>query len=322
MNYRTLGKSGLRISEVGFGAWGIGKSSWVGAEDDESLRALNLAIDRGINFIDTAMGYGNGHSERLVGELIKSRSETIHVATKVSPINLKWPAVAGTPVEEGFTAEHIMKCAENSLRNLGLETIDVLQTHVWLDSWSGEGDWLDAVVKLKEQGKIRAFGISINDHEADNAIKALESGVIDTVQFIYNIFDQTPEEKLLPACIKHNVGTIIRVPLDEGGLTGNVGPDTTFPEGDFRNGYFRDDRKQEVYDRVKAIAGDLDASMEQLPEIALRFILSHPGVSTVIPGMLRSREVEMNCALGDGRGLPEEQVQKLKKHAWFRNFYK
>lgn len=322
MNYRTLGKTGIRISEIGFGAWGIGKTSWVGAEDDESLRCLHTAIDQGLNFIDTAMGYGNGHSERLVGQAVRSRSETIHIATKVSPMNLKWPAVPGTPVREAFTAQHMMECAENSLRNLGVETIDVLQTHVWLDDWTHAGDWLEAVVKLKEQGKIRAFGISINDHEADNALEVIETGVVDTVQFIYNIFDQTPEEKLLPACLKHNVGTIIRVPLDEGGLTGRITPDTEFPEGDFRNGYFRNNRKQEVYERVAAIAEDLGIPVEAMPETALRFILSHPGVSTVIPGMMRLREVEMNCATGDGRGLPAEQLRKLKDHAWYRNFYR
>ncbi|TLS53683.1 aldo/keto reductase [Paenibacillus antri] len=322
MHYRVLGKSGLRISEVGFGAWGIGKTSWVGAEDDESLRSLHLAIDLGLNFIDTAMGYGNGHSERLVGEVVKSRSEEIYVATKVSPINLKWPAPAGTAVQDAFTKEHMIACAENSLRNLGTETIDLLQTHVWLDDWTDQGDWLEGVERLKEQGKIRAFGISINDHDADNALQAIRSGVVDAVQFIYNVFDQAPEEKLLPLCMEMNVGTIVRVPLDEGGLTGQVRPDTTFPEGDFRNGYFRDDRKREVFERVTAIADDLGATLERTPEIALRFILSHPGVSTVIPGMLRRREVEMNCALGDGRGLPEEQVRKLKKHAWPRNFYK
>jgi aryl-alcohol dehydrogenase-like predicted oxidoreductase len=322
MNNRALGRTGLQISEIGFGAWGIGKTSWVGADDEESLRSLNLAIDNGLNFIDTAMGYGNGHSERLVGEIVKSRSETIYVATKVSPINLKWPAIAGTPVEQGFTAAHITECVEQSLRNLGTETIDVLQFHVWLDEWTGQGDWLEGIEKLKKQGEIRFFGLSLNDHEADNGIQAIKTGAVDTVQFIYNLFDQEPEKKLLPVCMEHNVGTIIRVPLDEGGLTGNVKPDTVFPDGDFRNGYFRDARKQQVYDRIQAIAEELNVPIEQMPEIALRFLLSHPGVSTVIPGMLRRREVEMNCAMGDGKGLPQDQVEKLKKHAWFRNFYK
>lgn len=322
MHYRTLGKTGLRISEVGFGAWAIGKSSWIGAEDDESLKALHAAIDGGVNFIDTAMGYGNGHSEKLVGQVVRSRSERIHVATKVSPINLKWPAADGTPVNEGFTAAHVIACAEASLHRLGVEAIDVLQFHVWIDEWAREGDWLEGIVKLKEQGKIRSFGISLNDHQAENGLKLIESGVVDTVQFIYNIFDQTPEEKLLPACAKHNVGTIVRVPLDEGGLTGRITPATTFPDRDFRNGYFRDNRKREVFDRVQAIASDLGIATEQMPEAALRFVLSHPAVSTVIPGMLTSREAEMNCALADGKGLPPEQVAKLRKHKWFRNFYK
>jgi aryl-alcohol dehydrogenase-like predicted oxidoreductase len=322
MNYRTLGKTGLKISEVGFGAWGIGKSSWVGAEDDESLRALNLAIDHGLNFIDTAMGYGDGHSESLVGQLVQSRSERIYVATKISPINKKWPAVHGSHVNEGFTAEHVIACTEASLKRLGVETIDLQQFHVWMDDWTGEGDWLEGIVKLKEQGKIQHFGVSINDHESENVVKLIKTGMVDAVQLIYNVFDQTPEDTLLPLCMQYNVGTIIRVPLDEGGLTGRITPETTFSEGDFRNGYFRDERKQEVFDRVNSITADLGIQTNEMAETALRFILSHPAVSVVIPGMLKSWEVEQNCALGDGKGLAADKLAKLKNHAWFRNFYK
>lgn len=322
MFYRTLGRTGLRISEVGFGAWGIGRANWIGAEDDESLRALNRAIDLGCNFIDTALGYGGGHSERLVGQVVRSRSETVYVATKIPPKNGLWPARPGIPSSETFPADHIIACTEQSLTNLGLDTIDVQQFHVWSDEWIGEGDWLEAVRKLKEQGKIRCFGISINDHEPANALKLIETGVVDTVQVIYNMFDQSPEEELLPACERHNVGVIVRVALDEGGLTGRITPESTFPEGDFRNHYFAGDRKKEVYERVQRIAADLGIGLDGMPEAALRFVLSHPAVSTVIPGMRSVRNVERNMAVGDGKGLPPEQAAKVKKHRWIRNFYR
>lgn len=321
MNYRLLGKTALRVSEIGYGAWGIGKSMWIGASDEASMRALNRSIDLGVNFIDTALGYGEGHSERLVGQLIKERSETIYVATKIPPKNRRWPAPAGVPAAETFPAAHIVACTEESLRHLALETIDVQQFHVWSDEWVGQGDWLEAIQKLKDQGKIRFFGVSINDHQPQNAVRLIETGTVDTVQVIYNIFDQSPEDELLPACERHRIGVIVRVALDEGALTGKITPETTFAEGDFRNRYFRGDRKQQVYERVQRIASDLGIPLEQMPQTALRYVLSHPAVSTVIPGMRSVQNVETNCAVGDGRGLPKPMVEKLKAHRWVRNFY-
>ena len=195
------------------------------------------------------------------------------------------------------------------------------QFHVWQDDWVGHGDWLEAVEDLKREGKIRSFGVSINDHQASNALRLIETGAVDTVQVIYNVFDQSPEDELLPACLKHGVGVKVRVPFDEGSLTGRITPETTFEEGDFRNHYFRGERKQEVYDRVRAIVSELGASEDEIAEIALRYILSHPAVSTVIPGMRSVRNVERNMAVGDGQGLAEEQVRVLKNYRWDRNFY-
>lgn len=321
MNYRKLGRTGLEVSEIGYGAWGIGKSQWMGAEDDESLRALDRAIDLGLNFIDTALGYGNGHSERLVGQVVRGRSETVHVATKIPPKNMTWPAPSGLHPDETFPAEHVRECTEKSLANLGFDTIDVQQFHVWQDEWVGEGDWLEAVEELKREGKIRSFGVSINDHQPANAIKLIETGAVDTVQVIYNLFDQSPEDELFPACIEHDIGVIVRVPFDEGALTGTITPETTFDEGDFRNDYFRGDRKKEVRDRVLAIEGELGITDDDMAEVALRYVLSHPAVSTVIPGMRSVRNVERNMRVGDGRGLPDEQVERLKAHRWVRNFY-
>jgi aryl-alcohol dehydrogenase-like predicted oxidoreductase len=322
MNQRPLGRTGFQVSEIGYGAWGIGKSMWLGAEDDESLAALNRAVDLGVNFIDTALAYGDGHSEQLVGQLAREREERIVVATKIPPKNKRWPAPSGIDPDEAFPADYVRECTETSLRNLGLETIDVQQFHVWSDDWVGRGSWLDGIEALKSEGKIRAFGVSINDHQPANAIKLIESGAVDTVQVIYNVFDQAPEDELLPACQQHDIGVIARVPFDEGALTGRIGPDTEFPDGDFRNHYFSGDRKQQVADHVQAILDDLGVERDQLAEVALRYILSHPAVSTVIPGMRTIRNVERNAATGDGRGLPAEQVEALKPHRWIRDFYR
>jgi aryl-alcohol dehydrogenase-like predicted oxidoreductase len=321
MNYRKLGKTELSISEIGYGAWGIGKTGWIGASDEESLKAVNRSIDLGLNFIDTALAYGQGHSEKLVGQVIKERSETIYVATKIPPKNGQWPAQSGVSVEKTFPASHVISSTEESLKNLGLESIDVQQFHVWSDEWVDQGDWLTAIQKLKQQGKIKHFGVSINDFQPENAIKLIETGVLDTVQVIYNIFEQTPEDRLFPACEQHQVGVIVRVALDEGGLTGKITPDTTFEASDFRNRYFRGDRKQQVYDRVQKIASDLQITLDEVAETALRYVLSHPAVSTVIPGMRTVRNVERNCQVGDGQGLPKDQLNKLKAHRWVRNFY-
>jgi len=321
MNYRKLGNTGLEVSEIGYGAWGIGKDAWLGAEDDESLKALNRAIDLGLTFIDTALAYGDGHSERLVGQVMKDRTETIRVATKIPPKNRIWPAPEGLSPDEAFPADYVRKCTEESLKNLGVDTLDVQQFHVWQDEWVGDGSWREAVEELKDEGKIRNFGVSINDHQPENALRLVQTGLVDTVQVIYNVFDQSPEDELLPFCRTHNVGVIVRVPFDEGALTGKIGPDTEFEEGDFRNEYFKDDRKREVQERVRAIVSELGATEDEIAEIALRYILSNPAVSTVIPGMRSVRNVERNMAVGDGEGLPEDQVRGLKAHRWVRNFY-
>jgi aryl-alcohol dehydrogenase-like predicted oxidoreductase len=319
MDYRPLGRTGLEVSAVGYGAWGIGQSMWIGAEDEESLRALDRAIDLGLNFIDTALGYGNGHSELLVGQTVRKRSETVYVATKIPPKNMRWPAQAESHADETFPGDHIRACTERSLRHLGLERIDVQQFHVWHDNWLEQGDWLETIEALKQEGKIGAFGVSINDHQPETALRLVRSGRVDTVQVIYNVFDQSPEDELFPATEEHGVGVIARVPFDEGGLTGSIAPDTEFPDGDFRAHYFSGDRKQEVADRIAAIVDDLGIERDRVAEIALRYILSHYAVSTTIPGMRSIRNVERNMAV-DG-GLPAEQVERLHAHRWVRNFY-
>lgn len=317
MKYRTLGRTGIEVSEIGYGAWGIGGVQWTGGDDDEARRALNLAIDLGLNFIDTALAYGDGHSERLVGEVARSRKERIYIATKIPPKNREWPA-HNVPLRDVFPRDYIIKCAEESLRNLGVETIDLQQFHVWRDEWIEEGEWIEAITKLREQGKARYFGVSINDYQPWNAIKALRQGHIDTVQVIYNIFEQAPEDELFSVCQELNIGVIARVPFDEGGLTGAIRPDTVFPSSDFRFWFFRGDRKQRVFDRVEKLKGLLGDEAASLPELALRFTLSHDAVSAVIPGMRSTKHVAANISYSDGRKLSAELLTKLKEFAWDR----
>ena len=322
MRYRKLGNTGLEVSELGFGAWGIGRDAWIGADDDESMRALRRAIEHGVNFLDTAYAYGDGRSEQLVGAAVRDSAETVYVASKIPPKNMQWPAPPGLSAEEVFPADWIVACTERSLENLGLETIDVHQLHVWSDDWVGQGDWLDAIERLKRDGKIRFFGVSINDHQPENAIRLVESGLVDTVQVIYNVFDQSPEDALFPAVEAAGVGVIARVPFDEGALTGSVRPETTFPEGDFRNSYFAGERKREVWERAHAIARDLDVEVERLAEIALRFCLSHPAASVVIPGMRSTRNVERNVRAASAGQLEENQLTTLRRHRWVVDLYR
>jgi len=321
---RPLGRSGQPVSEIGFGAWGIGKTMWIGADDAESMRALDRALDLGVNFIDTALGYGRGHSESLVGQVVRERAAEgrVLVATKVPPKNTQWPARRGVPVSQCFPAGHITTSAERSLYNLGLERIDLLQLHVWQDEYlDQQGGWAEALLKLKEQGLVRWLGISINDHDPGSALRAVQSGLFDSVQVIYNVFDQSPEKELFPLCLKHGVAVIARVPFDEGGLTGKITPDTSFPDGDFRNHYFQGHRKREVFERAQAIDALRGREAGSLSELALRFCLSHPAVTTVIPGMRTVRHVESNTAVSDGRTLSPELREALRAHAWPRNFY-
>jgi aryl-alcohol dehydrogenase-like predicted oxidoreductase len=321
VNYRRLGRTGIEVSEIGFGAWGIGGRQWLGGDDAESLRALRRALELGINFIDTALAYNEGHSERLVGAVVRESRGRVWIATKVPPKNRVWPAQPGVGIAEVFPYGYIVESTETSLRNLGVETIDVQQLHVWSPEWTGREDWRRAVEDLKASGKIRHFGISINAHQPDTALEAIATGLVDTVQAIYNIFDRTPENRLFPECLKHDVGVLARVPLDEGALTGTIREDTEFEPSDFRAGYFRGDRKRQVAERVAALEKDLRDVPGSLAQIALRFCLSHPAVSTVIPGMRKVANVEANASVSAAGPLSEEVLTRLKKHAWTKNFY-
>ena len=320
MRYRSFGKTGLKVSEIGYGAWGIGKALWVGAEDEESLSSLRAAHDAGVNFYDTALAYGDGHSERLIAECF-GQSPQVILASKVPPKDRVWAVKPGSPLENTFPKRYVLDCLDETLKNLGRESVDIYQFHTWTDEWASEDEWQDTVREMKSSGKAKFVGISIQNHQPTNVLKALDTGLVDSVQVIYNIFDQSPADELFPYCQKNGIGVIVRVPFDEGSLTGKVTPDTTFPEGDFRNMYFSGGRKQEAWERASAIVTDLGISLDELPAIALRFCLSHPAVSTVIPGMRSTSHVAANTAASDAGPLPEETLHKLREHSWVRNFY-
>ena len=319
MRYRPFGSTSLKVSELGFGGWGIGGQLWVPDHHCKPRRGLHEAFSGGINFIDTALKYGHGHSERLIGEVLRERSERIYIATKVPPRNGAWPA-QGT-VRENFPRGHIRRCAELSLQNLQIDCLDVLLLHVWSSSWTHDHEWLDSLKELRREGKIRYFGVSVNDHQPDSALELVRSRRIDAIQVIYNIFAREAEANLLPLCQERGVGLIVRAPLDEGALTGQVTPATTFPKKDWRNFYFRGDRKVEVSRRVQALRPVLGEGAKSLAALALKFSLHHPAVSTVIPGMRSVSHVRENLLACQEAPLRPHVLDRLREHRWDKNFY-
>lgn len=316
MRYRTFGRTGWQVSDIGYGMWGLG--GWSGSDDEESLGSLHRAVELGCNFFDTAWAYGRGHSEQLLGQLVRAHPDKrIYVATKIPPKNGKWPARPEYSLDETFPPDHIREYVESSLRNLGLGSMDLIQFHVWDDSWAEDKRWQTAMDDLKREGLVRTVGISLNRWEPENAIRALRTGLIDAVQVIYNIFDQAPEDELFPVCRELNIGVIARVPFDEGTLTGTLTLDSKWPEGDWRNGYFGSENLKASVERAKALRPVIPAGMT-MPEMALRFILSNPDVSTIIPGMRKLKNVEMNIAASDAGGLEPGLIQRLRAHRWDR----
>ncbi|HYH00609.1 MAG TPA: aldo/keto reductase [Terriglobales bacterium] len=318
MRYRKLGRTALNVSEIGFGAWGIGGKQWLGGEDQAALRALRTARDNGINFYDTALAYGDGHSERLIGKAFAVADDVV-IASKVPPRNRIWPAKGS--IREVFPKEYVLSSLDETLRNLGRDAVDLYQFHVWTDGWAGDEEWIETVSQMKSSGKVRYIGVSLGEHTPTDSLKALGSGLVDTVQVIYNLFDQSPEDELFPYCLEQNIGVLARVPFDEGSLTGKVRPDTIFPDGDFRNFYFRGDRKQESWERVQQLTASLGIRTEELPGIALRFCLSDAAVSTVIPGMRSPEHVASNAKVSDAGPLPALMLAAARKHRWVRNYY-
>jgi aryl-alcohol dehydrogenase-like predicted oxidoreductase len=316
---RQFGRLGWPVSEVGYGLWGVG--GWTGSNDDESVNAIERSIELGCTFFDTALAYGDGKSEQILGQVLKRhRDKPLIVATKIPPKNRKWPALPSYPLADVFPADYIREATETSLENLGLERLDLQQFHVWTDEWAGDERWQRAVDDLKREGLIRGFGISVNRWEPTNILRALQTKLVDSVQVVYNVFDQNPEDELFPMCRELGVAVIARVPFDEGSLTGTMTRDMTWPEGDWRNLYFPPDKLAAILDRVDALAPDVPAGMT-MAELALRFILANPDVSTIIPGMRRIRNVEANLGVSDGRALGADVVARLRRHRWVRTYF-
>lgn len=316
MRYRSFGRTGWQVSDIGYGMWGMG--GWTGSDDDESIHSLERSVQLGCNFFDTAWIYGHGHSEQLLSKLLRAHPEKrLFTATKIPPKNLEWPATPQSTLEEVFPSDHIRKYVDLSLKNLGLDAVDLIQFHVWNDAWAENENWQKTMNELKHEKLIRAVGVSLNRWEPENCIRALRTGLIDSVQVIYNIFDQSPEDELFPVCRELKVAVIARVPFDEGTLTGTLTRDSKWPKGDWRNTYFGAENLKASVQRAEALKPLIPAGMT-MPELALRFILSNPDVSTVIPGMRKTRHVENNLASSDRGALDDDLMRRLRAHRWDR----
>jgi aryl-alcohol dehydrogenase-like predicted oxidoreductase len=316
MEKRKFGRLGWEVGEIGYGMWGL--AGWTGNDDDATGAALRRSVELGCNFFDTAWAYGDGVSERILGRLLlEIPGKRLYTATKIPPKNRQWPSRRGMTLDECFPPEYIREYTEKSLENIGVATIDLQQFHVWEDDWADDERWLRVVDDLKAEGLVRGFGVSVNRWEPTNVVRTLQTGAIDAVQVIYNIFDQAPEDELFPLCRELEIAVIARVPFDEGTLTGTLTKETTWPEGDWRNTYFVPENLSRSVDRAEALRTIIPPGMT-MPELALRFILQDPTVSTVIPGMRTVPHVEANIAVSDGRPLPADLMAELRKHRWDR----
>jgi aryl-alcohol dehydrogenase-like predicted oxidoreductase len=318
MKYRTLGRTALQVSAVGFGAWAIGGDMWGPQDDRQALEGIARAWEMGCTFYDTAAVYGDGHSEELMGRFMRETGHRPTVATKVPPKNYRWPARKGTPLAEAFPPEWIVSQTESSLKRLGLDCVDLQQLHVWSDEWTDADDWYESLIRLREQGKIRFFGVSLNTHDPDSGLNLVVSGRVDAIQVVHNIFEQAPEDRLFPAAAKHGVGIIARVPFDESALTGKLTKSSRFEEKDFRSRYFAGDRLSETVDRVEGLRWLVPKYADSMASAALRFCLSREAVSTVIPGIRNAWQAQQNCSAADQDGLHPEALERLKQHRWDR----
>jgi aryl-alcohol dehydrogenase-like predicted oxidoreductase len=320
MRYRTMGNLGWKVSEIGYGMWGIagGPGGFTGADHESAPRCLDEAVELGCDFFDTAWAYGRGISERMLGALLKRHPDRrLHVATKIPPKNREWPPGAGDTLDDAYPPDHIREYTRKSLDNLGVSRIDLMQFHTWEDRWAADERWQDAITELKREGVIDAVGISVNRWEPANCFAALDTGLIDVIQVIYNIFDQAPEDELFGRAQRDGIGIIARVPFDEGTLTGTLTAETTFPEEDWRSTYFGEENFLPSVERGERLRAALPEGAS-MPEVALRFILQHPAVSTVIPGMRKPEHVRANLAVSDGRPLDDALLEELRRHRWDR----
>ncbi len=319
MKYSTFGKLGWKVSEISFGAWALGGGAWGNQRDEDSLAALHRAIDLGVNLIDTAAGYGDGRSERVIAQALAGKRDKIHIVTKTPPLPGAWPPFPHEQVEDRYPETHLRRNLEERLRNLQTDCIDVLLLHVWSRAWNRDPRLLEVLAQFKKEGKIRAFGISTPDHDQDQINTLLsQKGQLDVVQLVYNLFDQQAAAEALPLARENDVAIMGRLVFDEGSLTGKLTPETRFSEGDFRSRYFGGDRLPRTVARVDKIKADLEGSGYTMPQAAIKFALANPAMSTVIPGMRSVAQVEANVAVSKLPDLPDQLLEKLRKHIWLR----
>lgn len=323
MRTRRFGREGWEVSEIGYGAWQIGGNMWGDVSDHAGEAAIEAALAAGITFFDTALAYGNGRSEQILGRVLKRTGmrDRVRVATKIPPMNKEWPARHNAKLRDVFPAHWIWSCTHESLENLGIGPVDLQQLHVWSDNWTDDNEWSDALQRLKDAGNIYAYGVSVNDHQPESAVRVTRSGKIDSLQVIYNIFDQSPEKELFPAAQQMEVAVIVRVPLDEGSLGGKLTKDSKFEAGDVRARYFAGERLAQAVDRVEQLGPLLETNDQSLAQGALRFCMSHPAVSTVIAGSVDARHIADNARVSDLGSLDADTLAQLRAHAWERNFY-
>jgi aryl-alcohol dehydrogenase-like predicted oxidoreductase len=314
MHYRTMKKAGISLSEIGYGGWGIG--GWGKRDDQAALSALKRAIDLGVTFFDSALGYGGGHSEELIGRAVKNVRDKVLVASKIPPKTKRWPVLPHESIKDTFPADWVVQCTEESLKHFKLDCIDIQQLHAWTPAYVKQLDWREGLERLRKQGKIRFFGVSANDWDPYGPTTLAESGLIDSIQVIFNIFEQRPMERLLPVAQGNGVGIIVRVPFEEGLLTGQLGPDHRFEKGDWRENWATPERRAEAERRVEKLKPFLAPDRPTLAALALKFILFHPAVTTVIPGMRSVAHVEENVAVSDGKLLPPQEFESLKAHSF------
>jgi aryl-alcohol dehydrogenase-like predicted oxidoreductase len=308
------------VSRLGFGAFGLG--GVFGAFDEtEAIDALHACWDRGVNFTDTARLYGR--SEEIIAHALKSwRGPPPFLATKARTVGPLVQWAIPPPVDVCFPPGHITREAETSLRTLGVDRLDLFQLHLYWPTWGVEGYWLDELEALREAGQIRAFGISLPDQRHDVGLPLVLSGRIHSVQTVFNLFDPTPLDCLIPLCAEHNVAVLARCVLDEGGLTGTLRADTVFAEGDYRAKYFDAGPRAAYLARVDALWPYVPAHAGSLAALALKFVLHHPGVTTALVSMHVKRFAEENLRALEEAPLSAEIFDDLRRHhRWIRNFY-
>jgi aryl-alcohol dehydrogenase-like predicted oxidoreductase len=323
MQYRQLGRTGWSISEIAFGGWQLG-GQWGEVDDEASIKTLLHAFASGVNFVDTAEYYGEGHSEEVIGEALRRwDGDKIYVATKVRPV--QWPTPdEGDPQMRGRYPEwYVRENVERSLKRLGVDRIDLFQLHGWFPQGTTQLDWLEVLLALRQEGKIDRIGVSIRDYRPEDGVDLARFGLVDSLQVVFNMFEQRPSHQLFPAGREGGAGFIARVPFDSGSLIGHWTNDTydTWPEDSVPAWLFRGERFAETLSRVEALKKLCAPYYPTLAEAAMRYALSSAEVSTVIPGMLTPAEVDMNVAYSDGEDFPTELLEALAEHGWPRNFY-